>query len=152
MKKLALASIIYIAFSCNPNNTTDTRKNENTSPQLPNTPESIVRAWEENVNKNLFNIPRQISVDEALKVVNAIAGPDDSSASEILPFEIIGIKCSENDDVSECILTFKDDYGQRANKYTLIKKEGQWYLSRIEDIQKNNEQQSDKNSDVKVAK
>ena len=55
MRKLASVAIIFICFACEKTDKSQALQfNHNTAPikiELPNTPETVVRAWEEKINK-----------------------------------------------------------------------------------------------------
>ncbi len=135
---VAIFSLAFAITSCEQKNKKVTPSSAvlNLSPKenLPNTPELVVRTWEENVNKNKFQLPRLISTGDALDLVNSIAGDGKSQQADEVPTEILNISCSAKSDEALCACSMKDDYGKRAFKYFLVKNNGQWLLSKIEDF------------------
>ena len=100
--------------------------------KLPQTPESLVREWEENVNRNEFELPRLVSKGEVLNLVNSVEASNLDQKLPIFPMKILSLKCSEQNDIGNCTCKIQNDIGEQIFLYTLIKDKGQWYLTKVE--------------------
>jgi hypothetical protein len=137
MRNITAAALFFLAFSaCNNNND----KSQALKPQqlsepikieLPNTPESVVRTWEEKINKNDFTIVRLLSMGSTLDFVNSLAESDVIEHSDNVNSEIVSIQCTEKGNNAQCDCILKDESGKTAFKYELVRNNGQWMLNDV---------------------
>ena len=144
MRNIALASIILATISCNqPENTTTNPTVLTAEPakiQLPNTPETVVRAWEEAVNKNQYSFAQMMSAGPQLDFVKTLAESNDIEQSLEMRSEIINLTCTEQGgDAATCNCTIKYDDGEAAFRYYLVRNNGQWLVNDVmpEEVQPN---------------
>ena len=101
--------------------------------KLPETPESLVRAWEDHVNNNEFELPRMISKGEVLNFVNSVEASNADQKLPVFPMKILTLKCDELDNVANCTCRIQqNDSSEQTFQYSLVKDNGQWYLTKVE--------------------
>jgi hypothetical protein len=134
MRNIAFASIILATLSCNKTEKQQT-PNSNAVPvkiELPNTPETVVRAWEDAVNKNQLNFAQMISIGPELAFVKALTESNTIEQTQALHSEIVDLKCMEQgNETATCNCTIKYDDGPVAFKYYLIRNNGQWMINDV---------------------
>lgn len=109
-----------------------TDKNVKPAIKLPETPEALVRAWEENVNNNEFELPRMVSKGEVLNLVNSVEASNADQKLPVFPMKILSIKCDDLNNIGNCTCHIQNDTGEQTFLYTLIKDDGQWFLTKVE--------------------
>ncbi len=114
--------------------------------KMPQTPEALVREWEENVNRNEFELPRIVSKGEVLNLVNSVEASNAEQKLPIFPMKILSLKCNELNNVGNCTCQIQNDTGEQTFQYTLIKDNGQWYLTKVESVDDLPTSSTDKNS------
>ncbi len=96
---------------------------------LPNTPETVVVAWEGWIANNQYEYAAYVSVDKELDYVTTM---EKSQAIEPLPpskSQTLDIKCATTGDSAVCTCTVRNpQYGDDHWKYFLVKRDGQWML------------------------
>ena len=102
--------------------------------EMPQSPEAVVREWEENINKNQFELPLIVSKGEVLKFVNSVEASNEEQKLPVFPMKILSLKCNELNNVGNCTCQIQNDTGEQTFQYTLIKDNGQWYLTKIESV------------------
>jgi hypothetical protein len=109
----------------------DSLNGQNAAIPLPNTPETVVRAWESEIGKNQFTLARLISSGSNLEFVNSLVESSAIEKADETRTEIIRIECSEQGDEALCDCLLRDDAGQVRYKYLLIRQNGQWFLNEV---------------------
>lgn len=113
---------------------------------MPQSPEALVREWEENVNRNEFELPRIVSKGEVLNLVNSVEASNAEQKLPIFPMKILSLKCNELNNVGNCTCQIQNDTGEQTFQYTLTKDNGQWYLTKVESVDDLPTSSTDKNS------
>lgn len=100
--------------------------------KLPNTPEKVVRTWEEHVNKSNFDAAKQLCTDTALELVCSLSKSNDIEKIDPTPFTFEKVTCREkgNTATCDCIIKYEDS-GRSFFQYLLINSSGQWLVSRV---------------------
>lgn len=135
-KIILLTSLILAVSSCNKANKKPTTQN-NTSAltnhiELPNTPETVVKAWEEAINTNQYVLAQQISYGAELEFVKALEESFKIEPSQSIQSEVLNLKCAEeSSDIATCKCTIKYEDGSAAFKYLLVRNNGQWLISDV---------------------
>ena len=114
--------------------------------KMPQSPEALVREWEENVNRNEFELPRIVSKGEVLNLVNSVEASNAEQKLPIFPMKILSLKCNELNNVGNCTCQIQNDTGEQTFQYTLTKDNGQWYLTKVESVDDLPTSSTDKNS------
>ena len=136
MRKITAVSLFFLVFlACKNSDKTQAllpqHLVEPIKIELPNTPELVVRTWEEKINKNDFTIVRLLSMGSTLDFVNSLAESDVIEHSDNVNSEIISIQCTEKGNNAQCDCILKDDSGKTAFKYELVRNYGQWMLNDV---------------------
>jgi hypothetical protein len=135
MRNITAAALFLAFFACKKSDKTQALQPqqlaEPTKIELPNTPESVVRTWEEKINKNDFTIARLLSNGSTLEFVNSLAESDVIEHSDTVNSEIVSIQCSEKGSTAHCDCILKDESGKTAFKYELVRNNGQWMLNDV---------------------
>jgi hypothetical protein len=136
MRNITAASLFILSFlACKNGDKTQALQPqqlaESAKIELPNTPESVVRTWEEKINKNDFTIVRLLSMGSTLAFVNSLAASDELKHSDNVNSEIVSIQCSEKGNNAQCDCILKEDSSKTAFKYELVRNNGQWMLNDI---------------------
>jgi hypothetical protein len=154
MRKITAAALFFLAFSaCNNDKSQALKPQQLSEPlkiELPNTPEAVVRTWEDKINKNDFTIVRLLSMGSTLDFVNSLAESDVIEHSENVNSEILSIQCTEKGNNAQCDCILKDDSGKTAFKYELVRNNGQWMLNDVSpnDVQPSAEPAKKKTADA----
>jgi hypothetical protein len=135
MRNITAAALVLVFFACKKSDKTQVSQpqqlTESIKIELPNTPETVVRIWEEKINKNDFTIARLISNGSTLEFVNSLAESDVIEHSDAVNSEIVSIKCAEKGNTANCDCILKDESGKTAFKYELVRNNGQWFLNEV---------------------
>jgi hypothetical protein len=135
MRELATAATLFLFIACgNTDKTQAFQPNHLSEPikiDLPKTPETVVRTWEEKINKNDFTFARLISAGNTLDFVNSLAISKDIEQSADIHSEVMSIKCVEKGNTAICDCILKDAYGKTAFKYNLVFNSGQWLITDV---------------------
>jgi hypothetical protein len=100
--------------------------------KLPNTPEKVVRTWEEQVNKSNFDAAKQLCIETALELVNSLSKSNDIEKIDPTPFTFERVTCREKGNTATCDCILKYDDSERSFfQYSLINSKGQWLVSRV---------------------
>jgi len=119
MKKFSLF-LSFICLFCACNSDQPPIKEE----QLPNTPESVVRAWQGYVDVNQFDKAKRLSTKETKSFLATLTGEE-----EIISTQFVSIRCknsSPNDAICNCILKEGDE--EYTDQFLLKKENGQWLV------------------------
>lgn len=110
-------------------------KNEQKS-ALPNTPETVVVAWQRYIDLNQLDSARMLSSEY---VQGYIAYLDSLNLGETLEPDynpVMGLSAKINADTAECDFYFEDELGEKVpGKLMLVKQAGQWKVERVIDIE-----------------
>lgn len=135
MRNIALASIILTTFACNKADKTPASNSTAAVPvkiELPNTPETVVKAWENALNTNQLEMAQMMSIGPQLTFVKALTEANTIEKTQELHSEILNLRCAEQgSDVATCDCTIKYDDATVAFKYYLIRNEGQWKVNDV---------------------
>ena len=135
MRNITTAALVLTFFACKESDKPQVFQpkqiTESIKIELPNTPESVVRTWEEKINKNDYSFARLISDGDMLDFVNSLAKSDDIRHLDEANSEIASIKCVENGNRASCDCILKYDSGKTAFKYQLVRNNGQWMLNDV---------------------
>lgn len=135
-KTVLLTSITLAVLSCNKadrkpiiQNNTSTLTNHI---ELPNTPEAVVKAWENAINTNQYTFAQQISYGAELEFVRALEESYKIEQSQNIQSEVLNLKCvQESADIATCRCMIKYEDGSATFKYLLVRNNGQWLISDI---------------------
>jgi hypothetical protein len=120
MKQLPLCSIVVLLLGafCT------------SKPKL--SPKDTVQNWQSYIDKNQFDLARDLSTGEALDYINELAGY--STDSDTLAWEnnvLLDLQCKIIGDSAICTYNFEDELGQPApGKLALRRMDGYWFVSR----------------------
>jgi hypothetical protein len=135
MRKITAAALVLAFFACKKSDKSQAfqplQLAEPVKIELPNTPETVVRTWEDKVNKNDFTIVRLLSMGSTLEFVNSLAESDVIEHPDATNSEIVSIKCTEKGNSAQCDCILKDESGKTAFKYELVRNNGQWMLNDV---------------------
>ena len=135
MRNITTAALFLMFFACK-----NSEKPQALQPQqlaepikieLPNTPELVVRTWEDKVSKNDYTFARLISNGEMLEFVNSLAKSDEIRHPDEDKSEISSIICTEKGNTANCDCILKYNSGKSAFKYYLVRNNGQWFLDDV---------------------
>ena len=127
---VASASIILFFASACKNGDTNALSTSTNQPtvQLPNTPEDVVRTWENQVGQNQFASAKLISTGKTLETVVSLDSTYHIERIAPTSTKILNIACHTEGDKSECDCLLEDAVGQLKCVYYLVNQNGQWYL------------------------
>lgn len=140
MKNIACAFILISAFSCNPSDKSKTNQTASAEPikiELPNTPETVVRTWEEAISKNQFSVALMLSMGPEVDYVRALEESNNMDTIQNINSEIVDLKCKQKAETAICDCKIKYEEDEVSFKYYLILNNGQWMLN---DVVPNEEQ------------
>lgn len=102
------------------------------SPSL--SPEETVQLWQSYIDKNKFDLAREMSTGEALLYVNELASYN--VGSDTLEWEnnvMLDLKCQIIGDSAVCTYQFEDELGQpMPGKLALKRIQKRWFVSRTD--------------------
>ncbi len=131
-KSIAVASaflFIFIAITCrNGDQTVSTTPANLMAVQLPNTPEDVIKTWENQIGENQFADAKLISTGKALETVVSLDSTHHIEPIASSSTKILNIACRTEGDKSECNCLLEDAVGQLKCTYYLLRLNGQWYL------------------------
>ncbi len=132
MRNYTAFTLVLAFFACNKSDKSQVfQPKQITEPikiELPNTPEKVVRTWEDKINKNDYTFARLLSEGSTLDFVNSLAESDVIEHPDDAQSEIVSIKCVEKGNTAQCDCILKYDSGRTAFKYELVRNNGQWLL------------------------
>jgi hypothetical protein len=136
MRKTVLTSIILATLSCNKAEKSPIIQQSPSSLaakiELPNTPENVVRAWEEAINKNQYAFAKMISFGPELEFVKALEESNSIEQAQDTRSDILNLKCvDETNETATCRCTIKYEDGAAAFKYFLVRNNGQWLVNDV---------------------
>ena len=102
---------------------------------LPNTPETVVRAYQEYLDKNNFKAAKKLSTKAERERLDMIAHmiEDEPSDSTIMNTVFLKLDCKENGSNASCAYTI-EEFGERfSDSFLLVNKRGQWLIDIIEE-------------------
>ena len=102
---------------------------------LPNTPETVVRAYQEYLDKNNFKAAKKLSTTAERERLDMIAHmlEDEPSDSTIITTTFLKLDCKENGSKASCQYTI-EEFGERfSDSFLLINKRGQWLVDIIQE-------------------
>ena len=120
---------IFLATACKNGDTSATSTTANaTAIQLPNTPEDVVKTWENQIGQNQFATAKLISTGKTLETVVSLDSTNHIEPIAASSTKILSIACNTQGDKSECDCLLEDAIGQLKCVYYLVRQNGQWYL------------------------
>lgn len=121
--------LTFFAISCkNGDSTTTTSSATAVAVKLPNTPEEVVKTWENQIGQNQFADAKLISIGKTLETVVSLDSTNRIEHIEPSSTKILSIACKTTDNKSECDCILEDAIGQLKCTYFLVQQNGQWYL------------------------
>ncbi len=103
---------------------------------LPNTPETVVVAWQRYIDLNQLDSARMLSSEF---VQGYIAYLDSLQLGETLEPDynpVMGLSAKIMGDTAECDFYFEDELGEKVpGRLLLVKQAGQWKVDRVIDIE-----------------
>ncbi len=129
---LILICSATLVFSCQ-NNKSSQPDEQLAALKLPKTPEAAIKVWEESVNNNEFDIPRQISKGEVLELVNSVAKSNAEEKLGVSQLKILNIECQKDGEFAHCTCNLINDKVKQSFKYSLVNENNQWYLTSVDD-------------------
>ncbi|MCE7925875.1 MAG: hypothetical protein DYG98_22730 [Haliscomenobacteraceae bacterium CHB4] len=120
MKHLSVCSVaMLLIFACC-----------KSKPKL--SPEETVQIWQSYIDKNQFDLARELSAGEALDYVNELAGYN--IGADTLAWEnnvLLNLKCRIMGDSAICTYNFEDELGEPVpGQLALRRFDGYWFVSR----------------------
>ena len=101
-------------------------------PPLPNTPDSVVQAWQFYIDKNQFAEARRLSSAAVLPEVDLIEQQMqyEIADSTIINTNFVNITCQEIVDTAwcDCLIEFEGE--EYPDRYRLLRVNGQWLMDR----------------------
>ena len=95
-------------------------------------PEETVQVWQSHIDRNQFDLARDLSAGEALHYVDELAGYN--TGADTLAWEnnvLLNLKCRILGDSAICTYHFEDELGEPAPGMLALKRtKGYWYVSR----------------------
>ena len=97
---------------------------------LPNTPEEVLRTYQEYVDNNQFDKAILLSTPIEGKRLTEMAAMflGELKDSTIFQTKFLEINCSDSGDTLQCNCIMEDDYEQYEAVYQLVRLEGQWLV------------------------
>lgn len=103
---------------------------------LPNTPETVVRAWQEHLDKNQFADAKKLSTPEAIKNLETIEAIllefEEEGATDTIHTEFLNLRCGENGESATCHYALDVDGEKILDSFVLRRIGGQWLVDWIE--------------------
>ncbi len=99
--------------------------------ELPNTPESVARQWQEWVDNNQYLKARKLSTGNAIKWIDWLEETLQQNALEedtLPPARFLSMSCTERDQQASCVYLIDDDGYQYRDSFFLQKINGQWLV------------------------
>ena len=131
-KSTAVASTFlftFFAIACqNGDQTVSSTPTNLMAIQLPNTPEDVIKTWENQIAENQFAEAKLISTGKALETVVSLDSTNLIEPIEPSSTKILNIACLTEGDSSKCDCLLEDAVGQLKCTYYLLRVNGQWYL------------------------
>lgn len=99
-------------------------------PQLPNTPEEVLRKYQEYVDNNQFDKASLLSTPDEGKRLNDMATMflGELKDSTVFQTKFLEINCDLEGDTIQCGCIMQDDYEQYEAVYQLVRLNGQWLV------------------------
>ena len=120
---------IFLVIACqNGDQTASTTPTNLMAVQLPNTPEDVIKTWENQIGENQFAEAKRISTGKALETVVSLDSTNHIEPIASSSTKILNIACRTEGDKSECDCLLEDAVGQLKCTYFLLRQNGQWYL------------------------
>lgn len=96
--------------------------------------EATAQQWQSYIDKNQFDLARELSTGEALLYINELASYN--SGTDTLEWEnnvMLNLKCKVTGDSAVCTYHFEDELGEPApGKLALKRINGYWFVSRTD--------------------
>ncbi len=102
---------------------------------LPNTPETVVRAYQSYLDKNNFKAAKKLSTKAERDRLKMIAHmlEDEPIDSTIMNTNFLKLDCKEAGDKATCYYTIEEFDELFSDSFLLVKKRGQWLVDIIEE-------------------
>lgn len=121
--------LTFFAISCkNGDSNATTSTATAAAVKLPNTPEEVVKTWENQIGQNQFADAKLISIGKTLETVVSLDSTNRIEHIAPSSTKILSIACKTTDNKSECDCILEDAVGQLKCTYYLVQQNGQWYL------------------------
>lgn len=95
-------------------------------------PEETVQVWQSYIDKNRFDLARDLSTGEALRYIDELAGYN--TGSDTLAWEnnvLLNLQCRIIGDSAICTYNFEDELGEPVPGQLALRKEKEyWFVSR----------------------
>lgn len=129
MKQHYLILIFWCLLSC----AEETTSSEEVA--LPNTPETVVKAYQDYLDKNNFELAKRLSTTTEQERLDAIAQiiagePTDSTVFNTIFLEI---SCTVEADEAKCACLLEDFEEKYRDTFQLVKEKGQWLVDAQEE-------------------
>lgn len=122
--KIILCSLLFA--TCN--NEPDAEE----APPLPNTPESVVRTWQQYVDRDQFADARKLSTPEAISNLNAIEtilkSFTDEEPPDTMQMVFLEMNCREAGNRAVCHYAIEEEGEKIRDSFILKKISGQWLV------------------------
>jgi hypothetical protein len=104
--------------------------------KLPNTPETVVVAWQRFIDLNQLDSARMLSTSYMQGYIGYL---DSLTIDETLEADynpVMGLSAQIKGDSADCDFYFEDELGEKVpGKLKLLKEAGQWKISQVIDIE-----------------
>jgi hypothetical protein len=103
---------------------------------LPNTPETVVVAWQRFIDLNLLDSARMLSSEYVKGYISYLDSLNMGETLEPDYNPIMGLTAKVSADTAECNFYFEDELGEKIpGRLRLVKEAGQWKVDRVIDIE-----------------
>lgn len=120
--------LIFLALSCKNGNQSGSALPITAAVQLPNTPEEVIKTWENQIGQNQFAEAKLISIGKTLETVVSLDSTNRIEHIAPTSSKILNIACQTTGDNAQCDCLLEDAIGQLKCVYFLVRQNGQWYL------------------------
>lgn len=143
MKNLPVFLLLVLFWSCG----NDTPQ-ANTADILPNTPETVTRAWQEYVDKDEFDQAAKLSTPNAkewlLMIEKFLEGlPMEEEEASIVMTQFVEMNCVEQGSLARCGCIIKEEGELIPDTFLLQKIAGQWMVDVPEEVSEDSEENMD---------
>jgi len=142
MKKIIVLLFVISCWSCE----SDTAQNN--TEELPNTPETVTRTWQEYVDKDEFDKAAQLSTPSAKEWLQMIEKfleglPKEEEDASIVMTQFTEMNCIEKGMTARCGCIIKDEGELIPDTFLLQKIDGQWMVDVPEEVSEDSEENMD---------
>jgi len=138
MKNLFIFILIAFCWSCG----NETSQNTEAKP-LPNTPETVARKWQEQVDLDKYDEAARLSTPSAkewlLMIEKFLEGLPEEELGELVLTSFTEMNCVEQGDIARCGCLIKEEDELIADTFILHKIDGQWMVDVPEEVTEESE-------------